>query len=301
MQTTKTLPFKIYSVAWSPDGRHIAAAGTGKTVRIWDVEQERSMLVCRGHQDHVRVVAYSPDGSRLASISEDRTVRIWNPTTGETILDFLCTPRPKNYGGWPTVTALAWSPDGRRLATGAFEPFVRLWDAETGAALLSYQTPGYVIECTVWSPDGSQMATGIYGNPIEVWNTTDGTWRQTLKVGHFAIDNIAWLDDGAKITAAAIHPDVPSRNLMLWEAATGRLCYSTPCNAPVAWSADKQFLAYPGARQMFILNAADGTIAQRIPGPTMKLAALCWSPDGQHLVSGSADKTARIWSRERSS
>jgi WD40 repeat protein len=283
--------FKINSIAWSPDGKQIATAGTGKTIRIWNVAQDQLALTCRGHQDLIRLLAYSPDGSRLASISEDRTARIWNTGTGETLTCFQCTPRRKNIGGWPTVTALAWSPDGRRLATGAYEPAVRIWDAAKGEPLLTYHTGGLVVQSIAWSPDGSQMATGIYAQPIEIWNTTDGTRREGCNVG-FSARSIMWSSDGTRI--AALAPKV-----MLWEVATGAICYETSGYMPLSWSRDRRFLAYPVSEKIVIRNAEDGSTAQFLPGDTSNITALCWSPDGRHLASGSSDKTVRIWSLDQ--
>jgi WD40 repeat protein len=68
----------IYGVAFSPDGRSLAAAGEDRVVRIWEVATGRERLALRGHQDAIRRVAFRPDGRYLASCGEDRTVRVWD-------------------------------------------------------------------------------------------------------------------------------------------------------------------------------------------------------------------------------
>jgi WD40 repeat protein len=70
-----------YQVAFSGDGKTIAAASDNGTIRTWKTEQlteEPTRL--RGHRGPVYWVGYSPSGTSLASASPaDKTIRIWNP------------------------------------------------------------------------------------------------------------------------------------------------------------------------------------------------------------------------------
>ena len=65
------------AVAFSPDGRLLAAPGNDNAIRVWDVGARKELARLRGHRRTVSSLAFSPDGSQLASGSTDGTVRIW--------------------------------------------------------------------------------------------------------------------------------------------------------------------------------------------------------------------------------
>merc|ERR1719231_690948 len=69
---------QIDSVAYSPDGAHVASGSDDNTIRIWDAATGKCLHTLSGHKQMVNSVAYSKDGAHLASGSSDNTIRIWS-------------------------------------------------------------------------------------------------------------------------------------------------------------------------------------------------------------------------------
>jgi glucose repression regulatory protein TUP1 len=78
----------VTSVAFSPDGRLVAAGSLDKIVRLWDAQTGYFLERYEGHLDSVYSVAFSPDGREiiticnilgksLASGSLDKTLKLW--------------------------------------------------------------------------------------------------------------------------------------------------------------------------------------------------------------------------------
>ncbi|KAI3629838.1 hypothetical protein MIR68_011273 [Amoeboaphelidium protococcarum] len=67
----------VLSVAFSPDGTFLLSGSKDRSVQIWDVRTQTSMMVLHGHKNSVISVAVSPAGNLLATGSGDCKARCW--------------------------------------------------------------------------------------------------------------------------------------------------------------------------------------------------------------------------------
>jgi WD40 repeat protein len=68
----------IHALAFSPDGRTVAAGYWDGGVRLWDLVSAKELACFRGHRGRVLSLAFSADGNLLASGSADSAVLVWD-------------------------------------------------------------------------------------------------------------------------------------------------------------------------------------------------------------------------------
>ncbi|MFN6946476.1 MAG: hypothetical protein ACK4ND_16130 [Cytophagaceae bacterium] len=110
----------IISLAYSRDGRFLAAGNERGTIRIFDALSGNLLYVLSGHTARVNNLKFSPDGKQLASGSFDRTVRIWN------VKNFFDQPIVlKDHDDW--VWSIEYTIDGEKILAGCKDNLIRIW------------------------------------------------------------------------------------------------------------------------------------------------------------------------------
>ena len=108
-------------LAFSPDGKTLAAGGADNVIRIWDVETGKPLHSIEQHADWVLALAFSPDGERLASGSRDKSARIFETKSGE--LDETYTAHSD------FVTAVAWA-DAKSILSASRTRTAHRWNVK---------------------------------------------------------------------------------------------------------------------------------------------------------------------------
>ena len=69
----------VFHLAFSPDGRFLAASGQHDAIRIWEVASGKEAYRLHAGEDGVSKIVYAPDGRRLISLG-DLTLLVWDAT-----------------------------------------------------------------------------------------------------------------------------------------------------------------------------------------------------------------------------
>jgi len=284
------------AVAWSADGRYIAALERSHprpTISIWDTRTwNRVQELADQYNDSVTAVTWSPDGRQIATCTDHGQCRIWDTTTGMLRWTF------GNYDWHRNVHPVAWSPDGQHLACGIGTVTVEIFDPATGTEIRRlhgehpYTTIGYQGVLT-WSPDGLHVAHSGNQGVVCIFDVRTGNLTQTLDGG---ARYMAWSPDGRHIATTGLGTHLYMRDIRSGSYHVMTLSEENKSVRSVAWSPDGQFLAtgHWNNGMVRIWGSRTSVLIRALPGPGDDTDFVTWSPDGR-LIAAATEHIMLIW------
>ncbi|MFD7626960.1 hypothetical protein ACFV7Q_13165 [Streptomyces sp. NPDC059851] len=249
------VPGHVRAVAFSPDGRTLAVAGSDQKAHLWDVTRPAgpTPLTDRNSNNVVNTVAFSGSGHLMAHGGDDNSIRLENMRAREEEAWHL-TPPLEGHAGH--VLALDFDPEGTVLASAGADHTVRLWTVPR--TILSGHT-GYVDTVAV-SPDGRLLASGSQDNTVRLWDVRDPAAPRPVSAsirGRTPYVNwVAFSPDGTALAVAA------GRTVQLWNVT---------------------------------VPARPRTLSQPLQHPEANFRGVAFTPDGRTLAAGNNDGTVHLW------
>jgi len=283
----------LTSAHFDDTGARVVTASLDGTARVWDAASGEQLAVFLGHEDFVNDARFDPSGRRVVTASEDGTARLWDARTGD-LLAVL-----SGHGG-PVMSAI-FNPNGSRVATANDHSTVGIWDAVDGSELfvlpesiLEGQYTNLAVRAIVFSPDGSRLVAAGDDGHVNVWDTQTGT--NLLSINAHG-RGVTWADlspDGNRIVSASFLAGVAS----IWNASDGSELATINHGGiigDVVFSTDGRSVATPVGSDVRVWDAVSGEMLVVLEGHTGAIYTVEFSPNGEELVTASADRTARIW------
>jgi len=199
--TSFRAPGEIYALAFSPDGKMLAAGGREKYVQVFDAHTGRRLHRLDAPNWYTTAVAFSPDSKRIAGycFSNSPRLALWDLATGKRqavstsevsafyYANVTFTPDSQYVllSSWNLeirsaatgklvrsfadsrsdygIAGLAVTPDGKTAAVGGY-PASRVFDLASGKAIYQIEDDtGFGVRAAAFTPDGKVMALGSTG------------------------------------------------------------------------------------------------------------------------------------------
>ncbi len=240
-----------------------------------------------------QIVVYSPDRRRALTGGNAGVARLWDTVTGQPLLDPLRQT-------WPVAAVLAWSPDGRRLATASLLQTTgigdaRLWDADTGQPIGAPLAHINWVAATAFSPDSKLLASGGYDAAVQFWDSATGQRLGDHLLPGDIVQSLRFSPDGQTLAVGRARDLSGAAGVVLWDVASrqqvGKLMPGP--RSILRFSPDGERLLAAENASCRLWDPATREPVGLPLGQQAEVNSAAFSPDGQLILTGSTDGTAR--------
>jgi WD40 repeat protein len=286
-------------VAFSPDGKLVAAGCKDGHVRVWDAAGQKAQKPFLRHTIKICALAFSPDSSLIAAGCEDGSTQVYSFAKGELFVEAAVGNEVE------PVTALAFSQDGKRILVASQNRAVHMFEllvkedkggvAHAQAKLAkTFRRPAGAMASVAFTTSEKSVVAGGSEGVVVSWDSESKQEVSAFPAHKGLVTAVACASDGKRVLSASVDGTVK-----LWEVGTGKLertidAHETGVSVAEFSRDGKQILT--GGRNGWIKlwEAETGKFVKAIQCPGAVLSANL-SPDGKRIVTGTADRAIHLW------
>lgn len=311
-----------HSISVNPGVALFATASSDGAIRLWDIADgklihtfERKRFIGDGHSAAVTDVQFHPDGRALYSASDDGTLKEWDSQEHQ----FMNT---LPSAGW-TPTALAVSSNGTTLISANSDGRIVLWDLATLKPTGQLTQHQQRVNGVTLSQKGNLLASAGEDGTVRLWQyqphqiphlirtvRLESSGSNLQSFGGFTDTKrgaIAVALQSAKRPAQPSYLVAATRSKVWRYALTPQFEAKDPTEIYQSSSGIRAIaLSQTGIlaigtedRVLTLWQLSTGECVAELKHD-WGVSAIAFSPDGQILISASADETLFIWQKDDS-
>jgi Prp8 binding protein len=269
----------------------LVAAGPPRTSAL-----EAPIMLLTGHENEIYSSKFSPTGEILATGGLDKSIFLWN-VYGE------CENFAVLKGHTGAIMEVQFSTDGSLLFSASTDKTVFGWDIETGVRVKRFRGHTSFVNSCCPSRRGDQMVvSGSDDGMIKLWDIRQKSVSQTFS-NIYQVTAVCFNDSGDQIASGGIDNDIK-----IWDLRKTDVLYTLPGHTDTVTglrlSPDGSYL---------LSNSMDNSVVMwdiRPFAPQQRrlhifvglqhnfeknLLRCAWSPNGQRIAAGSADRCVYVW------
>ncbi|MBF0318928.1 MAG: protein kinase [Nitrospirae bacterium] len=282
----------ITSVAITNDGQRVISGSLDGTARIWEVSSLRCLHIFKGHTASINSICLSKDGKFLLTASADKTLRLWNFHTQQyqKTLPGHAEPVMSVSLSWNSLYALS----------GGQDKTARLWDLSSKRCLRTFEGHSTPVSAVCMSANGRYFISCGQDKDVLFWElqSEKESYRAPMMLSQVLKSETAF----SAMAAYSRELGMARQSLQLGDSvkaaghvrkARSQKGYSRAIEALDIWM--QLYSVFPHN------NLSGGWEAFTFKGHEAAVTSVCIDDDNRFILSGSMDKTLRLWEIESGS
>jgi WD40 repeat protein len=297
----------VSGMVFTPDSQSLVSVSQDRTVRVWSVPSG-ALIGLVELPTAVNSVAVTIDGTRVLVGGSDHSLRAFPlPTasprqlpTGTAGADTAASAAPDAAAASAASAAvLAVSADRKWVAVATGENKVEILDAAAGSVSGASIPFPAAVRSLAFTGDARRLLAVLADRTVKVVDVSSAALIQEWGVGSADLNVVATQPGGSRVIVGVADGQASLYRLDAPAPRTLTGLAGIPSKV-MAVSEDGRSVAnaamVDGKPAIQVRDIAAGNITHTFVGHEGPITAIRFSPGTDRLVSGSEDKTARIWS-----